>query len=157
MPYGRTVFGTTGRPVEVCADGSPEWKAGGVTIDWSTVPAASADTTLGDDLVIKLGTKGIPYGTVLYKNTGTGLYQVAATGTTLVEGETFIVNTTILQVQPFGMAAVNTDNVGVLMGGRVWVARLQVGGSYSANLQNAAQPTLAAVLAAMPRLSPVEL
>ena len=40
MPtYGRRTLGSTGVAIQVSADGSPEWKAGGVTIDWATVTA----------------------------------------------------------------------------------------------------------------------
>ena len=35
----RGANGTTGVAIMLTADGSPEWKTGGVTIDWSTVTA----------------------------------------------------------------------------------------------------------------------
>jgi hypothetical protein len=66
MPtYGRHTHGSTGTALMVSADGSPEWKAGGITIDWATVTAELSDRTLGDGTVIKAGAKGLELGTVL--------------------------------------------------------------------------------------------
>ena len=66
MPtYGRRTLGETGRQVMVTADGSPEWVTGGITIDWSTVTAEAADRTLADGTVVKTGTKGLEFGTIL--------------------------------------------------------------------------------------------
>jgi hypothetical protein len=55
----------TGRPVRVSADGSPERKAGGITIDWTTVTAVSADTTLADGTFVPNGGKYLRYGQVV--------------------------------------------------------------------------------------------
>lgn len=63
--YGPTFQSTTGRLIMVSADGRPEWKSGGVTIDWSKVTAVSADTTLDDGIVVKAGDKYIRYGTIV--------------------------------------------------------------------------------------------
>lgn len=66
MPtYGRRTQGSTGLPIQVTADGSPEWKAGGVTIDWATVTAEASDRTYADGTIVKAGAKGLEYGTVL--------------------------------------------------------------------------------------------
>ena len=67
MPsYGRQVLATTGIPVMTLADLTDvDWKPGGITIDWSTVTAVSADTTLSDGTVIPNGQKGIEFGTIL--------------------------------------------------------------------------------------------
>jgi hypothetical protein len=66
MPtYGRHTHGSTGVALMVSADGSPEWKAGGITIDWATVTAEVSDRTLGDGTVIKAGAKGLELGTIL--------------------------------------------------------------------------------------------
>jgi hypothetical protein len=67
MPsYGRQVLTTTGIPVMVLANlEDADWKPGGITIDWSTVTAVSADTTLADGTVIPNGQKGIEFGTIL--------------------------------------------------------------------------------------------
>lgn len=66
MPtFGRTVLNSTGVPTQVTADGSPEWKAGGITIDWATVTAEASDRTLLDGTVIKAGAKGLEFGTIM--------------------------------------------------------------------------------------------
>ena len=47
MPtYGRQQLGDTGRRIEVAADGFPEWKVGGITIDWATVTAVRNAATV---------------------------------------------------------------------------------------------------------------
>lgn len=65
MTYGRKTLGSTGLPIMVSADGSPEWKPGGITLDWSTVTAEASDRTLADGTVVKTGYKGLEYGTIL--------------------------------------------------------------------------------------------
>lgn len=57
---------TTGRPLYVSADGEPEYKTRGVTIDWSTVTAVSGSpVTLLDGTVIPVGSKYLRYGQVI--------------------------------------------------------------------------------------------
>lgn len=64
--YGRTVVGTTGTPIQVIADGRTDgFKHVGVTIDWSTVTAVSADTTLLDGTIVKNGDKYLRYGQII--------------------------------------------------------------------------------------------
>jgi len=67
MPtYGRQILSTTGIPVMVLANlEDADWKPGGITIDWSTVTAVTADTTLADGTVIPNGQKGMEFGTIL--------------------------------------------------------------------------------------------
>lgn len=55
----------TGEPQFVSADGLPEYKAGGITIDWSTVTAAAADTTLADGTFVASGKKALVRGTIM--------------------------------------------------------------------------------------------
>jgi hypothetical protein len=83
---GRNLLTTsTVQPVRVSADGSPLYKAGGVTIDWTTVVAvAGADVTLPDGDVIRIGQKYLRYGQVL--NSGVGAASLAA-GPTLANVE----------------------------------------------------------------------
>lgn len=80
--YGRTVLtGATGRPLMVTADGRPAWKSGGVTLDWSTIVAAAAPVTLGDDTPIALGAKYLRYGQILTKITQREVQTLTVTGT----------------------------------------------------------------------------
>ena len=78
---GRTVFSQNQVfPTRVSADGSPSYKAGGVTIDWSNVAALGADTTFPDGSFVKAGQKVLRYGQVLCKETANGT-QHTLTGT----------------------------------------------------------------------------
>jgi hypothetical protein len=63
--FGRRVLSTTGTPTQVTADGSPEWKTGGITLAWSTVTAEVTARTLTDGTIIAAGAKGLEYGTIL--------------------------------------------------------------------------------------------
>lgn len=65
MGFGTSTIATTGTNMRVSADGCPEWKIGGVTIDWADVTAVASDTTLPDGTVILTGDKYLRYGTVL--------------------------------------------------------------------------------------------
>lgn len=65
----------------------------------------------------------------------------------LTIGSVGVLNETVLQDGPIGFGSGPTDHPGLIVGGRVWQARLGVGGTD--------QPTLAALLGAMPRLVPV--
>lgn len=152
MPtYGRQVLGKTGRPLEVTADGKPEWKTGGVTLDWSTVTAVGADTTLADDTLVKSGAKALEFGTVLCRIIASGKFGPYASGAadgrqTLTRGSVFILNETLLELGTVpGLMAPPTDHPGVIEGGRLRQPRVKVG--------SAGQPTVAALEAAMPRVS----
>jgi hypothetical protein len=222
MPsYGRQILAQTGTGIQVSYDGDPEWKSGGITINWSTVIPAAADTDLGDGNIVKAGHRGLKYGTVLVRES-TGYYapwtatEVATTTTgativgatvfpltsaanifpgdsllidtagqaetlevlsvnglnvttttaatkthasgvavskpdtgrqTLTVGQVGVLNESVLQDGPIGFGSGATDHPGLIVGGRVWQARLGVAGTD--------QPTLAALLAVMPRLVPV--
>lgn len=52
-------------PTRVSADGNPQLKPGGITIDWTTVTAASGDQTLPDGTVIKDTLKYLRYGQIM--------------------------------------------------------------------------------------------
>lgn len=61
--FGRQSILTVGRSVRLSADGRPEVKHAGVTIDWSTVAAVSgAAVTLPDGVVVQVGEKYLRYG-----------------------------------------------------------------------------------------------
>ena len=65
--FGRkTGIATTGRKVEVLADGrTGGMKLGGITIDWSTLTALTAEETLTDGTIVAIGDKYLRYGTIL--------------------------------------------------------------------------------------------
>jgi hypothetical protein len=78
--YGRQVLETTGRPRMVSADGKPEWKIGGVTIDWSLVSAVGSDTTLSDETIVKNGDKYMRYGQVIGLSSKSEVQTITFTG-----------------------------------------------------------------------------
>jgi hypothetical protein len=129
--YGTNTIQTLGRRIQVSADGMPRWKAGGITLDWSTVTAVTEDTTLDDGTVVKNGDSYIRYGTVLSQITIGGKYGPADTGasdgretvTNAVRGRAFILNETVVKSEP------GSDHPAVFDGGRVFKGRLKYGGS----------------------------
>jgi hypothetical protein len=101
---GRNLLTTsTVQPVRVSADGSPLYKAGGVTIDWTTVVAvAGSDVTLPDGDVIRIGQKYLRYGQVITKITASGKFGPYDPGAgdgrqTLARGNAYILDETWLQ------------------------------------------------------------
>lgn len=46
--YGQSTYGASAGGASLSADGRPEYVPGGITIDWATVPANAAGTTLAD-------------------------------------------------------------------------------------------------------------
>ncbi len=149
MPYGRQVLYQSGTPLRVSVDGSPQYKVGGITVDWSQVQAAQADLLVPvDNTPVRAGQKYIQYGTIMVLNTSTGLYQPYASGGangtgTLTSGQCFIIDETVVQSSPFHTGG-NYDNPAVFDGGRAWQPRLQIGGT--------GQPTLTQFIAAFPRV-----
>lgn len=65
--FGRQLLASSGRDIRVSADGEPEWKAAGITIDWSTVAAVSgsAVTIPQNNLTIAVGKKYLRFGQIL--------------------------------------------------------------------------------------------
>lgn len=107
QPYGINDIATIGGGLRALADrASARWKAGGATIDWSTVSAVSgSDVTLDDGTIIKIGDKYIRYGTILTRITATGEFGPAdttATGsgrelvTNAVRGDCFVLDRTLV-------------------------------------------------------------
>jgi hypothetical protein len=142
--YGRQVLAKTGTLVQVAAGPDVDWKTGGVTIDWAGITAVTEDTTYADGTLVPDGAKALPLGTVLFKNTGTGTYEPATNDTTLVNGQTFILNETVLEHNTNPLVGLPTDHPAVIAGGRVFRDRVLAGGS--------GQPSWDSVLDAMPRL-----
>lgn len=80
---GRRVLSTvTGAPVEVIAiPEGVDWKAVGITLDWSTVAAVSgADVTYPDKNVVRIGKKGLRFGQILCKITQAEITTVDVSG-----------------------------------------------------------------------------
>ena len=159
MGFGlKNLTTSSGVPVQVTYDGHVEWKAGSITIDWSTVAAVSgSDLVLAaDQLTVPIGQKVLVLGQVMCEITATGLYgpyDPAATGTgreAPVNGKCGILNMTVLQNGVLGITAGNTDNMNLIEGGRVWYARIRQ--SVAATHTLALGPTLAELQAALPRL-----
>lgn len=100
MPtFGRQQLTQTGTLIQVAAAGDAEWKPGGITLDWSTVGAVVADTTLGDGTIVKAGQKGLEYGVILAQITASGKYGLftpAIAGVTLTAAT--VAGTTTLPV-----------------------------------------------------------
>lgn len=125
--FGTREIAKGGRVVRAGATGLVDYKPGGVTIDWSVVPAvAGADKTLTDDRVVKIGDKYLRYGQVLAKITASGKYgpydATALDGRqTLTRGSCFILDETVLESDPKSDYAPG----GVFDGGWVYKARMQ--------------------------------
>lgn len=119
-------------------------KAGGITLDWSTVPPATQARTLPDGRSVAIGEHYLPCGTVLLKIEATGLYGPAdasaldgrQTFTSARRGEAFLLNRTVIETDPV------SAHPAVFDGGRVHRERLVMNG--------ANQPTQADVLAMFP-------
>lgn len=79
--YGRQLLTTTGRDVMVLADlQDAQFKVGGITVDWSTIAAAGADTALTDQTPIKAGEKYLRFGQVMCKITQSEVQTVDLSG-----------------------------------------------------------------------------
>jgi len=157
MPsYGRQTTSPGGIPVMVLANlDNAEWKPGGITLDWTTVTAATSDTTLADGTIVPSGQKGIQFGTILTKISSGGKFGPYNSGAsdgrqTLTRGECYVLNETVLQY-PAGVGMPGqgaTDNPAVFDGGLVWKARLQIDASGTTT-----KPSTASFETAFPRIS----
>lgn len=144
---------SSGRHAHAQAGGEMDWLPGGITVDWSTVPANPTETTLADGDVIPAGVKYIPFGCEVARITASGKFGPYDTGAadgrqTLQPGRCGILNFTVKETD------LHADNPpGVLDGGRVYRDRLKRlnAGAYVADGFSAP------VAAAMPRVAPVDL
>lgn len=91
--YGRQVLSTdSGIPIQVTADGVPDWAPIGITIDWATVDAVSgSDATYADGTVVPVGQKGLPLGTILCEITQAEVQTVDLSGADDPTGGTFTI------------------------------------------------------------------
>jgi hypothetical protein len=127
-----------------------------------TYPFASGDvaavTTNAASLTGGSGTATVATSTA---GVSSGTYGPASSTATdgrqaLVRGRCFILNETIRELDPLGMATQPTDHPGVFEGGRVWRARLKIGGDNPTSI-GGLQPTVAAFETAFPRVRYVDL
>lgn len=121
--FGVATLQTGGRGVMASADGVPRWKAGGITIDWTTVGDTAAERTLPDGRVVSLGRRYLRYGKVLCKITASGKYgpydALAEDGRELLtRGNCFILNESVVDDD------LASDHPAVFDGGRVWRDRV---------------------------------
>lgn len=156
--FGRTTLAQNSVfPTRVSADGNPTYKAGGITIDWTLITAASGDQTLGDGSVVKDGQKYLRYGQVVCRVTSNGKYAPydpsGTTGqATLTLGRCFILDQTLLQYGAGSTLLSPANDIvgGCIEGGAVWLSRILQSGVATHTL--AAGPTYAELVAAFPLL-----
>lgn len=78
--YGRQVLDTVGSSVQVAADGRPQMKLGGVTVDWATVVATTVDVNLEDGFFCPAGEKYLRFGQVLTRENPANTQTVTMSG-----------------------------------------------------------------------------
>jgi hypothetical protein len=137
---GKVSIYTGGREIRASAiDNSAYAKAGGVSIDWTTVAANGSNTTLADGTIVPAGTKYILWGTVLSRITASGKFGPADTSaadgrqtvTNAKRGEAFILDRLITE------AEYSSNVVGdVFDGGNFFESRLLIGGVNQPTRQN---------------------
>ncbi len=163
MAYGRTFLPNNGiYPTRVSADGRPNYKTGGVTIDWTKVQTAggsgSNTVSLPDGSTIYDNVKYLRYGQVITMISTTGKYgpydPTALDGrATLTRGQCFVVDQTVTQyangVGP--NASIQQDQIGgVFDDGLVYFGRLVQSGTNNSTIPLG--PTLANFNTAFPAL-----
>jgi hypothetical protein len=91
--YGRQQLDSPGGlPIQVSADGNPDWIPIGITLDWDTIDAVSgSDETYTDGTVVKVGQKGLPLGTILCEITQAEVQTVDLSGADDPTGGTFTI------------------------------------------------------------------
>jgi hypothetical protein len=151
--FGRIDQGSIGKGIQVSADGKPLSKAGGITVDWTTVTAvAGADAVWEENVTVKIGFKGLRYGQVVCKITANGKYGPydpgAADGRqTLTRGSCFILNKSVIELERM------SDHPHAIYGGQLFIGRTLNSGVGAASL--ALGPTEANLLTAFPEMHPV--
>lgn len=146
--FGQVSEGSAGRSIQAACNGNLESKAGGVTVDWSTVAASGGAGTLPDNVPYAIGDKYLRYGQVLTEITASGKYgpydSAASDGReVLTRGKCHIVNETVFENDA------KSDHPPTFEGGHAWRNRLIVHATV-ASLANG--PTLATFLTAFPRV-----
>jgi len=162
MAFGRTFLPNNQiYPTRVSADGKPNYKQGGVTVDWATVTGSggsgTSTATLADGSLIYDNVKYLRYGQVLTMISATGKYGPydASAGDgrqTLTRGQCFVVDQTFLQYATgIPQNSVVNDHIGgVFDDGLVFFGRLLQSGTNSST--GALGPTLANFNTAFPAI-----
>jgi hypothetical protein len=157
MPsYGRTVLEKTGIPINIVADGRPVWGMIGKTIDWTTVTPLASAYTDQSGISLPAGVKMLRFGQPMCTITASGLigpFDPAASDgrqnpPTYQTGG--LLNETIIQNGLLGITTFNDTNVGLIVGGYVYIDRVIQSGTAAHSL--AAGPTLAELMAGLPDL-----
>lgn len=169
--FGQQLIQRLGFGTRIQATGEIEEKLAGVTIDWSTVVAASTDTVIAPSFsstattpistadqmangYVRAGEKFLRYGTFLCRITGSSVAtqngKFAPYGSTTglnggsllkTKGDMFPLNVTVFESDP------HSDYCPVIVAGQVWKARLVQNGTGAAN--TLAGPTQAEIDAAL--------
>jgi len=162
MAFGRTFLANNQiYPTRVSADGRPNYKQGGVTIDWTTVQSnggsGTSTTTLGDGSIVYDNLVYLRYGQVLTMISATGKYGPYDSGATdgrqtLTRGQCYILDQTVTQYATgVGPNSVQQDQIGgVFDDGVVYFGRLLQSGTNTST--KALGPTLANLNTAFPAL-----
>jgi hypothetical protein len=80
--FGRQVLDQVGVSLQLSADGQPEVKSGGITLDWTTIAAVGADVTFPSGFFVPSGEKYIRYGQVVNRIVAAAQVQtITVTGT----------------------------------------------------------------------------
>lgn len=156
---GQVAYGSpTGQPLRVAAT-QPEYKAGGLTIDWANANiaanATAAAITLPDGTVIQPGEKYVRFGTVMQVTVTSNLQNKAipvVLGATLVKGRVFIMNETVKQSDPY----MSDHAGGPFEAGRIYRRRLNTATWTNSAAGTVTPETEANVLAAMPLIQPID-
>jgi hypothetical protein len=158
--FGQRSLGTFQSTLEVSADGRPEAKIGGVTIDWATVAAvAGAAVTLLDGVLVAIGEKYLRYGQVITRigvaevqtytltggpTAGTATLTFPATADQPAQSFTIAFNATGAAVQTSiqALSRIGTDGVSVARTGSGTAGDPYVyTATYSTRLGDVATPT----------------
>jgi hypothetical protein len=113
--FGRQlVQQTTGIPIQVTADGNPDWKVAGITIDWSLIAAVGSDTVSPEGFTVKSGQKWLRYGQVMAKVTTAMAQTITVTGIPTggsfnIQGTRPDTNFTTVQTVPFNSSVAGTQ------------------------------------------------
>jgi hypothetical protein len=130
--FGRSVIAQVGSGNRVSVDGRPDYKVGGVTLDWSSVAAVSGSAvTLDDGITIAIGEKYLPRGQVITKISNGQIFTITVTAgsgnvTVTIGGQVatfaYNANASTIQTAIRGLSTVGSGNATVTGTGPFTVA-----------------------------------